>query len=292
MTANRTALQCFLALAALLGLGANTADAQCMPGSMFCGEVQVQVGVPMPPVVYVQPAPPPVVYVQPAPPPPVVYVQPAPPPPQQVVVVQQQQPQRVYVQAAPPPVYVEPAPVEVDGRVGLHANVGFMANDHLSIGGAGVALRFRPQPYFALDIGIGGYGGTDYNQNARVEVPITADALFFFNPQSPLQLYGLIGGGVSYAHVEPSGATFSPLGDAFMQNDYVYVGAQFGLGLEYRMSPYFALNIDLRGFVRSRVDSNTAIPEFVEVDDNGHATGRTSNTSAGVYSTIGATLYF
>ncbi|MBK8170361.1 MAG: outer membrane beta-barrel protein [Sandaracinaceae bacterium] len=167
-----------------------------------------------------------------------------------------------------------------------------MAGNRVSIGGADIALRLRPSPWVAVDLGIGAYGGTDYDGNDRVEVPFTVNGLFFFNPQNALQLYGVLGLGVSYAHVEPSflGSGFDPFSSEF--RDFTYFGGQAGLGLEWRMSPHFALNVDVRGFIRSRVDSTTDVPEFVETNAAGSPTGRTSNTSSGVYSTLGATLYF
>lgn len=291
MSRTKSALLGLSALTALLGIAVNTADAQCVPGSPFCGEVVVQVGVPAPPVVYVQPAPPPpqVVYVQPAPPPPVVYVQPAPPPPAPVVVVQPApQPQRVYVAPQRTRYVIEPT-IPVEHRFALHGELGAMMSDRMDIGGGSVALRIRPNPYYALDLGLGAYGGSDFNGQRRVEVPLTADSRFFLNPQSPFQVYGLLGFGLSFASIQNDSSFFDSTFS--MERNFAYVGGQLGVGLEWRLSPFFALNTDVRGFLRTRIDADTANPEFVEVNDNGSATGRTSNTSTGAYFTVGATLY-
>jgi hypothetical protein len=54
------------------------------------------------------------------------------------------------------------------------------------------------------------------------------------------------------------------------------------------VSKHFALNADLRGFIRGRVDDNTHYrPEFFDP-----ATGKSTNTSGGGLITGGMTFYF
>lgn len=272
----------FLGALVALMAPAREAEAQCGHGSWFCAEVHVGGSVHVGPpvrqaqVVYVEPAPPPppVVYVQPAPPPPpVVYVQPAPPP----------QPEVVYVQQQPQPtVHYEVVAPEPSG-FGLHGHIGWMTTDRIAIGGLHGALRLRPNDaHLAIDLGLGAYGGVDYNGMDRIEVPLTADALFFMNPGHRFQLYGLAGLGASVAHTEG----FNESTREFDMRDYTYVGGELGIGLEWRLTRWFALNGDIRGFVRTRVDSDPR-PEFVDEE-----TGQTTNTSGGVTGNLGATLYF
>lgn len=260
-----------------------TAEAQCLPGSWACAQIQVGVSggvfigpsVPPPPpqVVYVQPQPqPPVVIYQPQPQPQVVYVQPGP----QVYV--QQPGLQPLAPAQPPP-----------ARWGLHAELGAMGTGGIAMGGGAVAFRMRPSSWFALDLSIGSYGGSDFDGNARVEVPLTANALFFVNPQHRLQLYLLAGLGASYAQVDTT--AYDPIlhghyGYSSYTTDYSYFGGQLGIGLEWRLSRGFALNTDVRGFVRGRTDGGST-PEFTDPD-----TGATTNTSGGAYWTLGATLYW
>jgi hypothetical protein len=249
-------------------------------------QIVVQIG----PTFRPAPPPPPVVYVRPAPqppPPPVVYVRPAPPPPPpRVIYVQQPQPQPrvVYVQQPQPqpqPVQVQPVqvqPRQASGRFGIHASVGGLLADNVRMGGISGALRLRPSEHFALDLGAGVYGGTDYNGDERLEVPIMADALIFINPQHRLQLYAVAGVGTSIA------ATQAFEGAA--QFRHVYVGGEGGLGLEWRITRGFALNVDARAFMRARVDSTDPAPEFVDAE------GNTTNVSSGGTLNLGATLYF
>ncbi len=76
-----------------------------------------------------------------------------------------------------------------------------------------------------------------------------------------------------------------------VDNHYVYFGGQVGLGLEARITQSFALDVDLRGFVRGRVDQAAdKQPEFVEVDANGNQ--RQTNASGGGLLTAGMTIYF
>lgn len=274
------------------------AQTDCQPDDLFCAEVRIGPGrgsVRVGPAPQPAPPPPPVV-VQPQPAPPPVIVQPAPPPP--VVVQPQPTPPTVIVQPAPaPPTQVvqpppPPAPVIVqqrrvrvrqqlvpDSERGLHLQIGGLFGDRLSIGGAGGAFRVRPTPHLALDIGAGAYGGHDYNDLARLEVPVTVDALLFFNPQHRFAFYAVAGVGVSFAHAE--GRDLS----GFRQDrDYAYLGGQLGGGVEWRISRVWALNFDVRGFMRQRVDDNP-VPEFVEA-------GRSTDTSGGAVGQLGMTFYF
>ena len=268
----------FVTASLLAGLAAfaSPAEAQCRR-AWGCASLQVSVGVGVTGGVYIGPMVPP-------PPPPVVYVQPQPQPP---VVVYQPQPQVVYVQPrAQVVVGLQPvAPVALpEPTWALHADVGAMGLRDTAMAGGTLALRLRPTPWFAVDFGLGSYGGFDGQDRSRVELPLTVNALVFVNPQSQLQLYLLGGLGVSYAEVGSAG--FGSLGsDPFASRNFTYVGGQLGVGLEWRLSRHFALNTDLRGFVRTRTDDDGA-PEFIDPD-----TGATTNTSGGVYWTAGATLY-
>ena len=72
------------------------------------------------------------------------------------------------------------------------------------------------------------------------------------------------------------------------QANYTYFGGQAGAGLEFRIARHFAMNLDARGFLRSRTDSASATqPEYVNP-----TTGQTTNTSDGVLITAGMTFYF
>ena len=67
---------------------------------------------------------------------------------------------------------------------------------------------------------------------------------------------------------------------------YAYIGGQLGLGVEWRISPVFALSADIRGFLRTRIDEDRdERPEFVDGS-------RSTNTSAGALGTLGMHFYF
>ncbi|MEM9189457.1 MAG: hypothetical protein AAGF12_09795 [Myxococcota bacterium] len=284
-----------------LALPASTAEAQCEHSdSTFCASVSVgasasasvRIGTPPPrnqQVVVVQPAPPP--------PPPVVVVQPTPPPPpppRTVIVTRPVPPPTTVVVTQPQPTVVVPATQRRLHGWGIHGSIGGVIGRDVEMGGGSLAFRLRPgNGHFALDIGSGFYAGQDYNGLDRVEVPLTVDAILFANPESRFQFYGLVGVGASFAHAEGFQLDRSGrFGDDFVSRDYAYVGGQVGAGVEWRLSRFFALNADVRGFLRTRVDDNPE-PEFVEIDeDTGLATGRTSDTSTGMTVNFGATFYF
>ncbi len=277
---SRTFLASSLAALAL-PLFATSAEAQCDPGAVFCAEVEVsgsvEVGPPPPPpnTVVVQPAPPPpqgqVVVVQPAPPPPQV-VQVAPPPPRQTTVVVTHQPQRLRLQRP-----------QRARRFSLNARIGSMIGNNLRMGGLEGSIRFRPSRIFGVEFAIGAYAGTDYNEMDRVEVPVTFNFMFWLPKASRVQAYLLAGAGMSYANTEGVHRGYGE----FMSRNMTYIGAQGGVGLEWRINPRFALSIDARAFIRTRVDGVDDDPEFFNPE-----TGQTSDTSVGGLGTLGAHFYF
>lgn len=276
---------------------------ECPPGS-FCAGAQVNTGIfgiggniQINPGVVTQPRP--------------VYVQPAPPPPQPVYVQQPVYvPPPVYVQqpvyVAPPVRYVVAQPVTYTTTatsyqwIGLQRNQAFGlgafasglgggSGDHrLSLWGAGATARFRYHPYFATEFTIGGYFGRDYNGDQRSEVPVTVNELIYFNPMHRLQVYGILGVGLSWAAVQYEGLNAVTRGRD--NGQYTYVGGQAGLGLEWQITRNFSLFTDARAFVRTRVDGEVNTnPEYTR--SNGTHT-ETTNTSVGITGQLGAMFYF
>lgn len=292
--------------ALLLAAPAAAQTTECQPGDLFCAELRIGPGragiriggepaPPPPPPVVVQPAPePPTVIVQPVPPPPPVVVQPAPQPP--TVIVQPAPPppppQQVYVQPAPRPVHVRPQPRRERfpySSTGLHLHMDGLFGEDLAMGGGGAAFRIRPIPHIALDLGAGLYGGSDYNGMDRYEIPVTADVLFFFNPRHRFQFYALVGVGGSFAHAEGINFRDPDRSLTYQSRDYAHLGGEAGIGLEWRISRVFALNLDVRGFIRERVDGD-ARPEFREITSDGRL--QSTNTSGGFRGRVGMTFYF
>lgn len=280
--------------ALMIAAPASAQQTECQPDDLLCAEVRIgpaQGGIRIGPGRQ-QPPPPP-----PDPQPPVVVVQPEyqppPPPPQPPVVVVQPQyqpapPVTQYVVQPPPPQRVivqRPQSRFPYSTTGLHLHLDGIFGDELAMGGGGAAFRIRPNPWFALDIGAGLYGGNDYNGLDRVEVPVTVDAMIFFNPQHRFQVYALVGVGTSFGHAEG----FNIHTSQFDTRDYVHLGGEAGLGLEWRIGRHFALNLDVRGFIRHRVDDNPE-PEFTEVNDAGNWIS--TDLSGGVVARGGMTFYF
>ncbi len=291
---------------AVLALGlalSGTAAAQgdgagaCPPGSWFCAQDAQQqpapAGQPVKPQLDPlpdpdEPPPPPppparrprgtIIYRAPAGAdgvPPVVVYQPPPPPP--VVVVRPSPEDAPPYPPPPPPDHVHHS----EWGLNLHiegASIGSGSQGDAGMGGGGVGLRYKPTRHFGIETDVDVLGGHDYQGGNRSEVALTFNGLLFLNPQSRAQIYLLAGFGWSAAHVNwDSGAP---------PNDYSYFGGQAGVGLELRLTRNFALNTDVRGFIRGRTNAQNSPPEFTSSD------GRTTNTSGGALLTGGLTLYF
>ena len=199
-----------------------------------------------------------------------------------VVVSHEDTSSQVVVKTKPPTVVIvkrarvveaPPAPKR-DRKVGLHFDVGGTFGPQVLMGGFSGALRFRPKEHVGIDLGSGYFAGNDYQGFYRTEIPVTANVLFFVNPQHKLQLYFLLGPGLSFGRVD----TFNEI------RRMTHVGGQAGIGLELRIAPAFALNADVRGVLRHRID-NDPRPEFIDG-------ARSTNTSGGALITFGATFYF
>lgn len=264
------------AFAAGLGLPA-VAQAQekkdCEPGSWFCGETQSNGSKTLEPLPAETPAAP---GAKPdSTPPPVVVYQPPPP----TVVVQPRE--------APPAYYYVPRRPIPKREFGLNLHVGglMMGNgrdDNAGMVMGGLGLRFRPIPYAAIEADLDFAGGRDYNGYRRRETAFTVNGLVFLNPKSVTQVYLLGGFGWSGAK-----ATDDRQGFDETEYKYGYFGVQGGVGLEFRLSRLVALNVDVRGMVRGRIDDNRRdYPEFVS------SSGKTTNTSGAGLLTGGLTFYW
>jgi hypothetical protein len=285
----------FLVVAAALAapsMALAQVDTRCRPDDLLCADVDVgpveghiRIGpgdVPTPPVVVtpptvVTPPPvqPPVVVVQapPTPPPPTVVVAPLPPREPPVVAVQTVRQRRVVYDLVPA------------FDMGLHIDGGFLFTDHGGMGGGDAALRIRPESHIGIDIGTGFWGGSDYFGRDHWEMPVRADLLIYFNPQNMFQVYALVGGGMSFGH---SGGTYDSTSRMLLGGrDVMYAGGEAGLGAELRLSRWFALNLDVRGFIRQQVGGGP--PEFTRIQGGNL---QSTDTSGGFYATLGATFYF
>lgn len=267
------------ALAVLLA-APGTAHAQekkdCEPGSWFCAEGQAgastsgeagasaqgqaaKPGTPPPPVVVYQPPPPAVVVQARAAPPPYYYV-----PQKKVIVVRKKR---------------------SEWGVNLHLGGALMGggrSSDASMALIGAGMRFRPIPHLGIQADLDIAGGRDYNGFRRSETAFAINGMLFLNPRHRLQVYMLGGIGWSGANVVDDRNAFDRI-----QYSYGYFGMQTGVGLELRLSKHFALNGDLRGMIRGRIDDHAeSHPEFRD------GSGRTTNTSGAGLLNLGMTFYW
>jgi hypothetical protein len=200
-----------------------------------------------------------------------------------VVVPRDNDSNQVVVKTRPPTVVVvrqkpantpPPPPKKRERKTGLHFDVGGTFGPDVSMGGFNGALRFRPTEHVGIDLGSGYFAGSDFLGFYRTEIPLTTNVLFFVNPQHKFQFYFLLGPGASFGRVD------TPTGVRKM----THIGGQGGLGVELRLAPVFALNADVRGVIRHRVDRDPR-PEFFDGV-------RGTDTSAGALVTFGGTFYF
>lgn len=163
------------------------------------------------------------------------------------------------------------------------ALLGSKANANSGMAGAGMSIRPRPSPYFALDLGVDYLAGRDWHGLERAETSFSVNPVFFLTPRHQAQLYILTGFHISTAKITPNSHE-----DFVGTRGYNYFGLNGGVGLEIRFALHWAIDGELVGFIRSRTDrSARSDPEFVD-----QATGRTTNTSGGGLLRLGLTYYW
>lgn len=147
------------------------------------------------------------------------------------------------------------------------------SDDLVGMGGAGLSFRWRPSPYFAFDVGTDLIGGTDYNDDQRVEISGALSGIVYFNPQHRVQVYGIGGINLAHAEVDQSQSFFCDFCDSTNTEGRNYFGGHGGLGVEFRIARHFGMFVDALALVRKRIDSD--VPEYRNPN-----TGEGTNVSA------------
>ena len=210
-----------------------------------------------------------------------------------------------YARPRPPMITAPPGVPRWQPEFGINLRVEGMAINkpgagvfNAGLGGVGLSLRYRPVPHFAFDMGVDVLAGTDWNGFHRTEVPVSLSGMIFLNPRSRAQFYLLFGGNVSRAQVHGGNASTVPQGSGNVGAGdfggggdgtigYTYAGGQGGGGFEFRLSRRVALDLDVIGFVRTRVDGGST-PEFT----NPNNPSQTTNTSGGALGRGGLTFWW
>ena len=120
----------------------------------------------------------------------------------------------------------------------------------------------------ALDLGLEEGFGTDKSGFRRYDIAWTLPDLYvYMTPGSKLQLYTVLGLDMRVSHFESGPDKKMPEG---LPWGNFYLGGSMGGGVETRMSKSTALRVELRGFVRGRVDAKEsrdrieASPQFAD----------------------------
>lgn len=158
-------------------------------------------------------------------------------------------------------------------------------DDDPGLGGIGASFRWRPIRWFALDLGLDALGGVDYSGNDRFETAISSSGLFYLNPQHKVQAYLIAG--IHLAHADVDNDQFRPnLSEGGYTDEYDYVGAQGGVGVEFRVSRRVGIDLDGLAIVRTRIDDGI-YPEFLDP-----RTGETGDSNVGGLLRAGITIWF
>ncbi len=159
------------------------------------------------------------------------------------------------------------------------------AGEDPGMGGLGASFRWRPAPWFALDIGLDALGGIDYSGNDRFETALSSSGIFYLNPQHKVQVYLLAG--IHVAHADVDNTQYRPnLSEDGFTDEYDYVGAQGGVGVEFRVSRRVGIDLDGVVLARTRVDDGD-LPEFLDP-----RTGETGDSNVGGLLRAGITIWF
>lgn len=261
-------------------------DPNCPPGSWFCGD-QAQGAAP---AAAAAPAPAPAAEAAPAPAAATPAAAGTPPPPVIIYQAPASEPPPPYVYTPrDPPLHRQWA---LGGNLQLPLYVKRDGGDGGAMGGVGGLVRFRPRGgVFAMQGELGSYFGSDYNNDKRSEFAMAGNIMFFVMPKKKTSLYFLGGLGFASAHVsrDSTASAYYPGERSYYSqpssSNFAYFGAQTGIGLEVGLGSHFALDFQLRGFMRQRIDSAPE-PEFIS------SSGQTTNASGGGLLSMGLNYYF
>lgn len=188
----------------------------------------------------------------------------------------------------PPARYVYvPREAKPKSEVGVNLHLGGVPIVSSAARGAGMTvlgagLRFRPIPELGIQGDFDLAFGTDAANRSRSELGFALNGMLFVNPKHKAQLYFLAGLSTQAAQVN-GGDSAGPAPSV----TYSYLGAQGGMGVEFRLSKVVALGLDVRALVRTRIDDRASTSfEFTST------TGQRTNTSGGVLFSGGITFYF
>ena len=228
--------------------------------------------------------------------PPAIVIKPAP-----TIVVQPSPPKTIIVRPQPkpyaPPKIIIKAPALQKPKFKPITGVGFKVggafhslegDNDSGMGGAGLFLRARFSPHIATEIGIDAYGGSGYDGEKRTEIPISVGLLFMPMPYLMRVQWYMIGGvGFSYAQVGE---------DPYVDNPY-YLGGFLGMGFELKLgsSRRVALLIDVRGFIRKRLNDrpdDPNIPDGGSCRDDGYGYKTCTDWEGGITASAGVVVYF
>jgi hypothetical protein len=166
----------------------------------------------------------------------------------------------------------------------MHSTYGL---DSLSGGMYGVrtSMHARLGRRIALGVGLEEGFGTDASGYRRYDLAWKLPDLYvYITPGSKMQLYSVLGLDMRVSHFESSPE--KKLSDGLPWGHF-YMGGTMGLGVESRMSKTSALRVELRGYVRGRVDGKEsrdriqAMPEFAD----------STRTDKGAMLSIGVVLF-
>ena len=134
--------------------------------------------------------------------------------------------------------------------------------------GLRTSMHARLGRRIAIDAGLEEGFGTDKSGFHRYDIAWTLPDLYvYLTPGSRLQLYSVLGLDMRVSHFESGPNKQIPEG---LPWGHFYMGGTMGMGVESRMSKTTALRVELRGFVRGRVDDKEssarieASPQFAD----------------------------
>lgn len=125
----------------------------------------------------------------------------------------------------------------------------------------------------ALGVGMEPVFGTDASGYKRYDLGWTLpDVYLYLTPLSRFQLYTVMGMDMRVTHFDSNDGKVVP---ADVPWGHFYFGGSAGVGIEHRMTKYNALRVELRGFVRGRLDGaqmEQALQRFPEFYDSTRTT--------------------
>lgn len=140
------------------------------------------------------------------------------------------------------------------GMFGVGANIAIPTEieGFFSLGG-GLKFQYNISDYFRIEPSVSGYYVV-YANEAGIDMSALLNTHIFFSSPKDIRVYAIVGGGMAHYFVdEEYEKDYTKDGDYNYNHKGIYLGANVGLGLDWRLTHSLSLQVETTAFIGSLI---------------------------------------